>query len=490
MNRQIFRFELNGETVLGFDTGLDVRSFAQAKMAWFLSDTGSIVYPGGETENWQPGGVVELKRHSKKTMVVWGPNIPGEEMAELIESPGRKDEGLDALRFWLMARMTLEKKGGGKKEAPFSGPAGAVIMQENQGTYPAGTVFFPPARLIKRTLETGGNEALLDAERYVHPDLYGPEDISFSAGAMLYRIFGSAPPFSPDEPANGDTLQAELRRNISEGVFVPPRLMSPGLDGEMSELITKSISRISRDKGTHSRPGPEHICSALGPPHSRPVSSWLKPLAPHEVSAIRAEHEEYSKRSALKVKTRRFVIRNTAIIAGVVIALLVLALSVRGYLKRQAELPTTRGMEAIEVANTYYLSFGSLDHTMMELCVTGNAGKQDIQMVMNLFVITRVRQAYEAGRETFISAQEWIDSGSPATEATVFGITGLSVNALSQDREHASLEADYILWMPVSEDGSRETTAGHKTTDRLNLVFIKGIWRIAEIERTSSQINF
>ena len=522
MNSQIFSFELNGTTVLGFDTGLNVQAFAQAKMAQLITSPGSIVYPDGKMESWQPGGVTELSAsQGGESMIIWGPSFPGERMDGIINDSGRRDEALDVLRFWLKARMVLEESLSGEREAPFPGPAGAfIVMEENQGPYPAGTVFFPPFRLIKRTLDAKGEEVLLEAERWVHPDLKDEQGISFSAAAMLYRIFCALPPFHRfSQTSSGPPLQAagnsdqgsllnELHQDIREAVFIPPDLAAPGLDPELSALISRSINRMASGREEKNHPTPASISGFIGPPHSRPVSSWIKTLGKEEITRIRAEQEQFSRRSALKVKTRRFVIRNTAIITGVIIILVVVLLSVRGYIRHKEELPSTKGMDPLQVAEAYYGAFGDLDHTLMQACVTGKTGKQDIDTVMNLFVITRVRQAYEIGQQTFMSAQEWIDAGSPATQATVFGVTNLSLKVLSQDNGYADLEADYVLWMPaayLSDDGDTPQDAkqadtededavpvmpeGLLTTDRLSLVLIKGAWQIAEINRISSQLK-
>ena len=479
MNRRIFNFELDGKTVLGFDTGLNAQAFAQARIARYITSPGTIVYPDGKTENWQPGGTVEYE--STSTIVIWGSNFPGEELLELINDDNRKEEALNALRYWLKARMIAEEKNPAESDAPFPGPKGAFfVSKEKQETYPMGTVFLPPIWLLKRTLEADGAEAKLEAERWTHPDLEGSKSISFSAGAMLYRILSGAPPF-PRE------TEAELRQDIREAVFIPPNLASPGIDPEMSDLIARSMCRVAQDAEAGIRPSPDFINGFIGPPGSKPVSGWRRSLNEEEISKIRAEHEQYSKRSALKVKTRRFVIRNTAIIAGSAIIAIILILSVRSFVRGRADLPTTKGMTPIEVAEAYYGAFDDLNHVLMEACVIGKAGKQDITMIMNFFVITKVRQAYEYGEGLMIRAQEWIDSGRPEIDRTVFGITDFSVRVLSEDGKNANLEVNYILWAPGSDTGDEEMTiqqvSGRVTKDYLTLTFQKDAWRIAEIIR-------
>ena len=534
MNERIINLELDGKPVLGFDTGLNAQAFAQAKMAHFITNPGTIVYPDGKIELWQPGGVsaylppehtpseiipdgISPEAGSEPTMVVWGPDFRGEGLLELINTQNRNDEALDAIRFWLKARMVIEENRGEAKEEPYPGPAGALIVTgkthgESADLYPAGnyqtgTVFFPPGRLLKRTLESQGDGAVLEAERWIHPGLEKKDAISFSAASMLYRVFSGSSPFNRDYGRAGSVPLDELRQDIREAVYIPPALAAPGLDPELSNIITQSLGSAPQKSGAPTRPSPDSIANLLGPPGSRPVSSWIKPLTKEEHVRIRAEMEQYSKKKALEVKTRRFIIRNTAIIAGALIAVVVALLIVRGQIQHRAEMPTTMGMTPAEVAETYYGAFGELDHTLMDACVTGKAGKGDIETVINFFVTSRMRMAYESD-SAFLSAREWSDSGRPDTNKTVFGVTDLKTEILSMDEANgkASLLAEYILWLPGSlfnddenADGNGSTAVqnpeempppvpvGLATRDILGFVYLKDCWRISEIDRESGR---
>jgi len=471
LSKRIFIFELDGKPVLGFDTGLSAQAFAQAKLAQFINQSGSIVYPDGKIETWQPGGVAE-----HETMVIWGSPFYGEALTEIINAPDRKDEALDALRCWLKAIELI-------RETPYDGPAGVFFASEKtRNGAPFGAVFFPPARLMKRILDA--DNAVPEAEQWVHPDLKGAEAVSFAAGTMLYRIFCGERPFTADN-------EDELLRDIREGVFIPPVLAAPGLDPEMSSLISSAMSRIPQNNEPGFRPTPESIIGLLGLPSSKPVSAWFTQLSDEEISKINAEREKFVRKKSLSVKARRFVIRNTVLIAVSAAVILIIALIARGIIQRQKELPSTMGMNPVEVAEAYYGAFETLDHVLMEACVSGKAGADDIRMVMNLFVISRVRQGYEQGG-FFMTASEWLETGRPfAEDKMVFGIAELKISVLSLNEENAGIRANYILIAPGVKDSDEDSgyIAEIATSDRLDLIFQKGAWRITNIER-NSQLPF
>jgi hypothetical protein len=468
LKKSIFTFELNGNEVLGFDTGLASRDFARSKMAQSVLEPGYIIYPDGKVGMWQSGGVTPLGSGSEETIVVWGPLFPGHILAELIKSDN-KDEALDALRFWLKARIILEEKYAKTENVIFRGSSGALIIHKENDLFPLGTVFFPPADLLRRSVE-------IEAEtEWAHPYLEGAEEISFRAGAMLYRVFCGASAFS------GARVD-EIQQNIREGVFLPPNLAMPALDPEMSKLISKSLEK--KEKGVLTkRPAPNEILEFIGTPKSRQVSSWLRTLGESETAKINAEKARYIKRNALTVKTRRFVTRNRIIITTSIVVFAIVAFIIRDVIKTRSE-DITKGMSPVEVAMTYYNAFGELDHALMENCVRGKAGKEDIDLAVNFFVITRMRQAYEIYSDSFIPAQKWLDEGSPVTDKVVFGITDLRINGFSMNEENARLTAEYVIWMPnYNEEDSVPTIVSNSCKDELDFALVKGAWRIENIKR-------
>jgi hypothetical protein len=171
--------------------------------------------------------------------------------------------------------------------------------------------------------------------------------------------------------------------------------------------------------------------------------------------------------------------RNTATITAFLIVIFVLSLFLRDMIRHRLELPSTMGMSPVEVVETYYRAFNDLDHVMMEACLSGRTGREDIDTVTGLFVISRLQQVYEL---------------NPSTGIAVFGITDLSIRLLSETGDQASLEADYTLWLPGAEPdwkpdtrpdgepGLERSTAVHNR-DRLELVFKRGLWRITVIKR-------
>ncbi|MDR3167575.1 MAG: hypothetical protein LBT93_06495 [Treponema sp.] len=504
MESRIIPLIVNENPVLGFDTGLNPVSFAQAKLAQFITESGYRVKPEdapgnsgtgdaepgtGMIETWQAGGVIERDASSGTagTMVIWGPAFEGDRLDRIVSDDKRKDEALSAVINWIRSRLVLEAR----EHPPYPWPAGALCGNE-------GEILFPPDRLIRRSIEAEGPGSWLNgAERWIHPDLKGSEATVFAAGALLYRIFCGEAPFSNEDI---DVVREDMR----EGVFVPCRLMAPGLDTNLSTLIDRAIAPIPKGQGEKNRPTLDQFILFFESGGPKKRADYFQPLDPGELASLKAEKEQFQKKKKLTVNTRRFMVRNNIIILGILLGLLGAGLVTGSIIKSRAELPTTQGMEPEEVALSYYASFETLDHTMMEACVINRAGKSDIEMVTNFFVINRVRQAYEMTAPPILAAQEWVDGGGSPTTAFVFGVSDLIIETLKKTPEEILLRASYLLWMPaayapledsppaeepeelsglIPEAAPPALPQGFAYTDELRLIPRKGAWRIAEINR-------
>ncbi|MDR3160515.1 MAG: hypothetical protein LBU28_02755, partial [Spirochaetaceae bacterium] len=313
MIERILHLEVDGRGRLGFDTGLSPQAFAQAKLAQFITQGGTIVLPNGKAALWQPGGVIEREG----TMVVWGPDFAGERLDLLLRpaalaDPAARSRALEALGYWIDAcplggsvwpAGVLVSLGPGAANNSGVGAAGDAL----NGTYPPGTVFFPPEGLRLRVVQAEGDESwLAGGESLVCRDLSGEAAFSFTAAAMLYRILVSGKDPAAAErtlpfPAQDKDL---LHQDMREGVYLPARLAAPGLDPKAANLVDRALAGF---KEAVKRPPLTAFAELL-----KGSASFFRELQGEELAKLEEERRRYEKKRKLAVGTRRFVARNTA----------------------------------------------------------------------------------------------------------------------------------------------------------------------------------
>jgi hypothetical protein len=138
---------------------------------------------------------------------------------------------------------------------------------------------------------------------------------------------------------------------------------------------------------------------------------------------------------------------------------------------------STRGLSPREVVETFYRSVNTLDHERMQDCIAGRAGRQLIDQVVHVYVVSRVNLGYE-GRSLIRSAEDWDRAGRPQVNPpeSVFGVTDLDIQPL--EGVEASFRVSYRLWIPDSDQG----TVSREARERVYLRQQGGAWVIYRIE--------
>ncbi|MDR0290055.1 MAG: hypothetical protein LBI06_03900, partial [Treponema sp.] len=463
------------DNVLGFDTGLDSRAFAQAKFAQFIAEPGLIVRPDEEAsrriELWKASGVREVANaDGKQTMMVWGPSVEGERLDSLLNNAAQ-DKALAAIVAWIKAILALKDD---SQFAPPLWPCAATIAQEGEKK----RVFFAPPTMTRLcTMALDESAAFSGGEWYVHPDLRGMDAAAFAAAAMLYRVFaGTAPypvaPESADAADSVNAVQSLLHQDIREGNFLPIRFAVPGLNAQLVDLIQYAMEPANKKSGKFSVGNMAVNNFASGNSHAgkkgtmllekiltilQNTVSFVQPLAEEDLRLLEKEKAQFLKINTASVKTKRFVMRNVTMLLVCLAVLVSVIVVISTIVHSRSSLPTTAGMTPLQVVESYYNAIGELDHQLMEACVVRGAGKNDIGMVVNFFVISKIRQTHELrSPPVVVPALDWQQGNVELTpSAQIFGVTDLNIRWLSgaEDSGEIRYRADYILWIPFSATG-------------------------------------
>ncbi len=503
MDQELFITESPGPdraARLVLNSGLGLKAFAQAKRFSLAAEKGYLVSATGIVSPWTFDALLE--RDGKICFAA--------EAFEGVPISGLETETVEVrwprAKAYIRALAALEASQGPELTAQFVEAAPAAILVANNGD-----VLFAPPKLVLRALNArSGDRRLRDAGRWNSPDLLLSHRGAFNAAAILRAALSGEAPFS-------GTDESEVNADMRDGRFVPTRLAIPGcaprlcalLDGALApqgEQGRKSVQDgIRHDtRATQPRPTVADIAEFVAAQDAAPIT----PLPEAELADLQEEKERQIRSRDATTGAKRFWRRNATVIAVVAALLVIVAFSVRSVINGNKDRFTTEGLSPLAVVQTYYGAMDELDHEKMDACVTekvSGAAKGDINSTMNLFVITRVRMAYEQ-KKAFIGAKDWLASGALPTEAMVFGTTGLSIQSVDQDASdgQVTFTATYTFWKPQSdspestpsgtEDGGSapksdaqetavRTPEGIKTSDLLTVTDTEGHWRISDIQR-------
>jgi hypothetical protein len=156
----------------------------------------------------------------------------------------------------------------------------------------------------------------------------------------------------------------------------------------------------------------------------------------------------------------------------------------------------TLGMGPEQVAAAFYSGVNALDGELVKDCVAGDAGKDMVGMVDNLYVISQIRAGTER-RNVRLPASEWLEAGSPPIDPNLmlFGIGNLilapSLESVDQgDSRHFVARYDIFSAESTANASKAQTDVAHLIVtaihreDRLTLrLGDRGTWQIVDIKR-------
>jgi len=295
-----------------------------------------------------------------------------------------------------------------------------------------------------------------------HPDARSGH-LSYCLAAMLYRLLAGDYPFAA---ASGE----EIRRRARELRLAPLSLARAEVREEVSAAV---MDGLGRGRGT--------------PPS---LERWAALLADWETHGLYRELPEKQARE-LAARARRageaavrvyrfgvFWQRHWKTVLIAVAAAAAVGVFSGTVLRNLLKPRSTRGLPPLQVVETFYRSVNTLDHERMQDCVSGRAGRELINQVINVYVISRVNLGYE-GRSLVRSAEEWDRAGRPPLTPpdSVFGLTDLAVEPLAGQAEPA-FRVTYRRWTPDPERG----TVSQEARERVFLRQQGGAWVIYRAE--------
>ncbi len=463
-------------TVLALDTGMTPRAFAQSKFPQILGSSGLILDPSGTVEPWIPEGTVYDESRTRKKMLVYGPEFVGVSLLEAITS-------IDQDKAWRLfhhciAAINRASLGGTISAEMLTTIAGAgpeaVLIAED------GRILVLPFDVYTRCLAGQGEKHEIENRLlWIHPDyrtLNSSWAFSFMAGALAYRISAGKPPFNSE----GIQKAEELAFNTRNGVFEPLELAVWAIRPAAALCINSLIS-------TGVATGTETLL-AFGPAYDG-ILDASRVGVPEPEDFLKAKKSSEKKRTGRMLR-KNFFRRNRSILTVIGIAFVVIAVFFGSWLHDMAGRPTTKGMGTAEIVAGYYAAIESLDQEIPAAYTARGVKADYTEFTTNLFVTTKVRQAYE--HDTGIISPARLFALRDPGQFTVYGMTALSIVRKTEETAHAEYEVSFYLWMPYSERKEQAEEGGarlsvHRYRDAVSLDYRKEMWQITGIrgiERT------
>lgn len=457
----------DGQTVLGIPIGSGKKEFALTKMTALRAQAGWLV-DDEEVKSWTVDGFFE----SEGRVFLYGRYYEGIFLDEVLKAG--PDQALYRLLNLTKALRILEQKG-----MPLE-----HLQTDSVFFLDSGEVLFLPPGIMKQTMQSRPLEYKLRVFEIIsHPDLVEPKErIYYSIAVMLFKTITGEFPFKAD-------TEEEVHHRIRHFRLTPPGLLVPRLKAEISEALMRRLDAGSRKEEDRKLEDWQSI-----------INHWIKEGLYREIQESEArdlgeQALQWTTGAEKNYGRRVYWEKNWKTIAVSTAAAILILAAGGSFLKRFLEPRATRGFSPYQVVQTFYQSINTMDHGLMDDCVTGRAGKGMINEVIHVFVLSRVSMGYE-GKSHINRADEWANQGKPPLypPETVFGVANLTVREI-EAQPAPVFEVVYEKWAPsASEEPSQSQELptepnyrGVLITERVFLREDKGDWVIYRIEQVRSE---
>lgn len=436
--------DAGGERALGIDMGIGKEQFARSGLARLLVETGRRWGPDGAPSAWKPEGIAEIDGR----IFIHGPFFSGTPLLDLMSD--------DSEKAWQEVVRIARNSAGEAEPSPIV-PASILVGDD-------GSLLIVPERIAVRALEA--SEAFLDgAFRWLNPALGGTEAAAFTLASLFYRLLSGSAPF------DGSTKD-EVAADIRDAAFLPLRFAAPGVDPDIARATDAALGSGGKEEKRPTLRDWAAIATRTESLSPRDGGrSALRTVSDSELKRIRDEGETYRIKRNARLARMRFFRANGKRAAFIGAAILGVALATWSVFSGKPPRFDTKGLSPQEVVSTFYAAYNDLDVDKMQDCAISGAAKNDINAATNLYVVFRVRSAYEKDGG-YISAAKWIAEGSPPTSKAIFGLVDPQFEKTAAED---TLIARYRFYGPGQNPEKRE--------DRVSLTLKDGRWKIRHVER-------
>jgi hypothetical protein len=465
-----------------------------AVLAAALAEEGFLVGPGADArgtrgargvESWK----FEAFEQEGETAILVGPVFEGASL----EEAANPLEGLESILAVARAFAALKAAGSLPRGIVSAGllvggsGAGAAAATGTAagaaGTAAAAAdrqvLVLPPTAASRALAARSPEERAASVARLASPRAKDAEaDASFLLAQAVYRFAAGKGAFEREAADKGGIAAA--RRGSASLALAAPRL-HPAL----AALVDAALDE----------PGAAALDAWVAALEAARAAGWERELSPAESAEAARRLAAAEADAARKSKREAFFRKRGGLLVGALVALVLGGFLAADLIQAQRDKPDFSGLPPLELTRRYYAAVDGLDLDSLEACGAKAAIKADRDVVMNLYVLTRTRTAYE-GRNPLLPARQWIAAGKGNLKESEFlyGIVDLGIEEIDEGAAPSAdarrYRATYSIWSldrvdpPTGEPSEgRMEPREERRVDELSLARGKRGWRIVSIER-------
>lgn len=391
---------------------------------------------------------------------------------------------------------------------PVNGAGGIIVdgLKEDEQL----KVLFLPQNLFTNSITGLSNIEQCNLHNcWINPSLTGLPAISFERACIAYKMLTGkyAYPASDNLSRNADILDKK---------FLPLELCINGIDKALSEAVNKGLMLNSNSVAIPGKKIKGKKSEELHIEADFPLSALYESKNNTSSAMSQEDFEEkvnsYLKLQESRINTKRTIRRNTTTITCSIIAVIIIAICIRGGYKNRLEDYTTKSFTSEQTIQAYFNGLNNMDIALLQSFTSGKSINKNVDVISNFFVISK--QIQSSGGTGYIKPAKYfltIDRPAKATLAGLYGFTNLKIDGVPYN-EYVNFPQNKDKPEPVTQEKgvtiNNKDTSVHsveyyilhtegdnsdiyvtKNKDTFILTYKKDKWIITDVESSSEDMK-
>ena len=341
---------------------------------------------------------------------------------------------------------------------PLNG-AGGIVVDGLDGNL---KLLFLPHDIFKYSI--AGLSAVEQADLHhcwVNPSLEGLPAICFARATFAYKMLTGrfAYPAADSLTRNADILDSK---------FLPLELSVNGINQTLAQAVNKGLKLNSNSVLIPGKKPKGKKSEELAPDKDFPLD--LLATAKEDISTTISDSDfeekvkAYQKLQESRINTKRTIRRNTTAIIASVIAIVIVAISIKSAYNNYLGDYTTKGLTSTQTIQAFFKGLNTMDIPLLQSFTKGHSASRYLDSISNIYVISKQRQSSGGDGGFFKPAKYFfvVTDESKLTYAGLYGVTNIKIDGKSTD-EYIDLQKNRDKPAPVTQEQGITLQKGDKS---------------------------
>ena len=317
------------------------------------------------------------------------------------------------------------------REIPMIGAGGILVeIPENLNEEDGKVLFLPEGLFTTSANSLSTPDYAQNHLSWINQTIYDLPAICFERAVIVYRFLTQKFPYTCEN-------QVERNADILDSKFLPLQMCIKNIDKDFAQAVNNALKLNSNSVNIPGKKQKGKTSEDLTPTADFPLEllqnaynlSFEQRKNPPENDFFERA-ETYQKTQDSKIKAKRRIRRNSAVIIVGLVVGVILATLIANSVQTSRNSETSIGLSSTETVLGYFYGVNSKDTVLLTNLVNGRKPQKHVDTVSQIYVLDKQRHIYE-NDNGFATPENWLLFSTTMeryANSGVYGVTNLKID--------------------------------------------------------------